>query len=63
MPVKSTTGFDLTRVMEAQTIDAKTERNVHLNGAPLQVKVETESKTDSVTKENNPKDNKTKQAD
>ena len=61
--VKSTTGFDLTRVMEAQTIDAKTERNVHLNGAPLQVKVETESKTDSVTKENNPKANKTKQAD
>lgn len=61
--VKSTTGFDLTRVMEAQTIDAKTERNVHLDGAPLQVKVETESKTDSITKENNPKANKTKQAD
>lgn len=61
--VKSTTGFDLTRVMEAQTIDAKTERNVHLDGAPLQVKVETESKADSVTKESNPKANKTKQTD
>ena len=35
--VKSTTGFDLTRVMEAQTIDAQTKREVVLTnqGAPL----------------------------
>ena len=30
--VKDTVGFDLTKVMEAQTIDAKTRRDVTLNG-------------------------------
>ena len=60
--VKSTTGFDLTRVMEAQTIDAKTERNVHLDGAPLQVEV-VEAPNNTAKDNKNPSVNKAKHAE
>lgn len=60
--VKSTTGFDLTRVMEAQTIDAKTERNVHLDGATLQVEV-VEAPNNTAKDNRNPSVDKAKHAE
>lgn len=35
--VKETTGFDLKEVMKAETYDAKVNRNIHLDGAPVPV--------------------------
>ena len=53
--VRDTVGFDLTRVMDAQTIDAKVKRDVTINGGEgIDVNVHSQAPAPEASAESNP---------